>query len=103
MLSDLNDGSGDNCGAVTFSVDIDTFTAVGVYFVVLTVIDSFGNMHDVTVTVSVIDNTLTVNDIKTEGFKVYPNPTINILHVNFEKQGEYSFLVYDISGKEILR
>ncbi len=44
---------------------------------------------------------LGVSENTTSNFiiEIYPNPTTNNIHVNFEQYGDYSFLVYDISGK----
>ncbi|MFV0570900.1 MAG: hypothetical protein ACK5M1_00520 [Xanthomarina gelatinilytica] len=53
---DVDNGSTDNCD-FTLSVDIDTFTAVGDYPVILTLTDSSGNEDTVSVNVEVIDST----------------------------------------------
>ncbi len=35
--------------------------------------------------------------------QVYPNPTNNILHINFKSSSNYTFIVYNILGKKILQ
>ena len=103
VASDVDNSSNDNCGAVTLSIDVDTFTAIGDYSVVLTATDGSGNTHNITVIVTVDDSTISVEEFNVDSFKIFPNPTANILHVNFEHEGDYSFTVYDISGKEIFQ
>ena len=65
--------------------------------------DSSGNSHSNTVTVTVIDETLTVEEFSANDFKLYPNPTHNIFYLNFEREGEYSLLIFDILGKVLIQ
>ena len=55
---------------------------------------------------SVSFETLSVsNDVSLEtlGITIYPNPTKNNIYINFKHQGDYSFSVYNMSGKEIFQ
>ena len=58
IADDINDGSTDNCGAVTASIDIDTFDCsnIGPNNVTLTVTDSQGNSSSCVAVVIVIDD-----------------------------------------------
>jgi hypothetical protein len=58
-VDDVNNGSNDNCGIQSTSVDINTFgcTNIGANTVTLTVIDVNGNTATCTSTITVIDNT----------------------------------------------
>lgn len=47
------------------------------------------------------DSTISVEEFSSDVFKVYPNPTQNTIHLDFEKYGDYSFSIYDITGKEV--
>lgn len=46
--------------------------------------------------------TLGVNNYSLlENIQIYPNPTVNIVNVNFEKSDTYTISIYNYSGKEI--
>ncbi|MFK5878805.1 MAG: T9SS type A sorting domain-containing protein [Flavobacteriaceae bacterium] len=99
--NDVNNGSFDNCG-FTLSIDVDTFTVVGDYPVVLTITDIAGNSSSVTVTVTVED-TLGVDDFDLENqIKIYPNPTLGVFNIEIQSLKENATLeIYDILGKQI--
>jgi len=44
---------------------------------------------------------LSVNQSSMFTVSPYPNPVINNFHVNFQQDGDYSFSIYDVSGKKI--
>lgn len=48
-----------------------------------------------------VDSSLSIEEFNSDSFKVFPNPTTDNIHINFEQYGDYSFSIYDISGKEI--
>jgi hypothetical protein len=48
-----------------------------------------------------VDSTVSVEDFNSDSFKIFPNPATNNVHVNFQFEGDYSFSIYDVSGKEI--
>ncbi|MGJ8666955.1 MAG: HYR domain-containing protein [Patiriisocius sp.] len=56
---DIDNGSTDNCGINSLTIDTDTFTCsdVGINTVILTVTDNDGNMDTCTATVTVVDVT----------------------------------------------
>ncbi len=55
---DVDDGSFDNCGLASLSIDVSTFTcdSIGDNFVILTVTDDAGNTSTCTATVTIEDN-----------------------------------------------
>lgn len=100
---DVNNGSSDNCGSINLSIDVDTFTEEGEFPVVLSVEDAVGNLASVTVTVTVTDSALSVNDnnIENNSIKIHPNPATNVLY--FEtKISIASFSVIDVTGKLVI-
>ncbi len=48
-----------------------------------------------------VNDALAVEDFNSDSFEIFPNPTENNIHINFKQYGDYSFSVYNISGKEI--
>ncbi len=102
VASDVDNGSNDNCGAVTLGIDVNTFIAIGDFPVELTVTDSSGNTHDIIVTVTV-GNSLSVEGFNSDSFKIFPNPTKNSIHIDFNEFGEYALSIYGVSGKKIFQ
>ena len=101
VAADVDDGSNDNCG-FTLSIDVDTFTVVGDYPVVLTITDAAGNSASVTITVTITD-TLGVDDFDFENrIKIYPNPTFGVIEIEIQNLDEDAILeIYDLLGKQI--
>src|SRR5690606_29806995 len=87
----------------TLSVDIDTFTAVGDYPVVLTVTDSSGNEDTVSVNVEVIDSTLTSEHFEEtdSNIYIYPVPTEATLNISTDLIID-SIVMFDLLGKQIM-
>ncbi|MFY0600829.1 MAG: T9SS type A sorting domain-containing protein [Cyclobacteriaceae bacterium] len=56
--SDVNNGSSDNCGTPTLSLDVTAFTCtdIGANTVVLTATDAAGNSHTANATVTIVDD-----------------------------------------------
>ena len=50
-----------------------------------------------------VDGALSVEDFNSESVKIFPNPTADSIHINFKQHGDYSFSMYDTSGKEIFK
>jgi hypothetical protein len=99
--SDIDNGSTDNCSAVTVTASPDTFTAIGIYTVTLTATDATGNIGSTTAQVTV-DDTLSVESLElAKAIKLYPNPTNNILYIDSKVTLEQIDL-FDLSGKKLL-
>ena len=77
---DIDNGSTDNCGIASMSLDVSTFdcSMVGTNTVTLTVIDAAGNTDTCTATVTVEDNT--APDIVCVGNTTGPSVFINEIH-----------------------
>ena len=101
LASDLDNGSSDNCN-YSLSIDIDTFTEVGEYDVVLTITDSSGQTSSVTVIVTIINPTLGVSDyhLQLEQIKVYPNPVKGMLNIATDLEIT-RIEIYDLLGKKV--
>ena len=99
---DLDNGSTDNCSTPVLTLSQDFFTAVGTYQVTLTATDAAGNFDEDTVTVTIVDSTLGIDDGDfSASFKIYPNPTSGNLHVESSQQLERIEL-FSISGKLLM-
>ena len=104
---DIDNGSNDTCGAVTFELDITTFDTddVGENLVQLTVTDANGNESVVSAIVTVVNETLGIDDRELDlGFSVYPNPTKDILNLkiaNFNN-GKLSYQLFSLQGQLLL-
>ena len=48
------------------------------------------------------DSTVSVEEFSSDSFDIFPNPTKNNIHINFNQSGDYSVSVFNISGKEIV-
>ena len=82
LPEDIDNGSYDLCSAILLSLDVDTFTAIGTYDVLLTVTDTAGNIATVLVVVTVIDSTMAIEEVKeTVKLKVYPVPANSYLNI----------------------
>ncbi|MBO3116248.1 T9SS type A sorting domain-containing protein [Winogradskyella sp. DF17] len=100
---DVDNGSSDNCGINSYTIDVDTFTAVGTYPVVLTVTDASGNSNSTTVTVTVEATLgLSENSIDPKRIDLHPNPTQYELRITTDYTIS-QFSIYDALGKEVLK
>jgi hypothetical protein len=101
--SQIDNGSLDNCSSPTLSINVNTFTAVGTYPVVLTATDAVGNENTTTVTVTVTDSTLGIsdNDFSASAIKLYPVPVTNYLNI-LSPLAIDVLTVYDVTGKVIM-
>ena len=95
--ADVDNGSSDNCGIDNLAIDQNTFTAVGVYPVVLTVTDASGNTATTTVDVTVEDN-VGLSDETKEILTLSPNPTTNTVQVTSSKEID-EIMIYDNFGR----
>lgn len=78
--ANINNGSDDNC-SFTQSIDINSFNAVGVYYVQLTTTDASGNSSSGVYQVTVIQSAVGTQELQTTVSEVYPNPTTGTVHV----------------------
>ena len=99
--NEVDNGSSDNCG-FSLSIDVDTFNSEGIYPVELTATDSSGNMHSVTVMVTVEDSSLGIEDFKisAENIKLHPVPTDDVLNISTKLIID-EITIFDLSGKKI--
>jgi len=97
--SDVNNGSSDNC-AINLSIDMDTFTSLGVYPVTLTVTDSSNNTNATTISVIISDSSLGIDDfeISEQDIILYPIPTDNNLNIS-TKLNIDAVSIFDLNGK----
>lgn len=101
--SQINTSSSDNC---TFNqiVTPSSFSAVGIYDVVLTTTDLSGNSSFETYSVTIIDEPLIgINEIQTDDFRVFPNPNDGLVQLIIsEKLDEFELRIFDLRGKLLL-
>jgi Secretion system C-terminal sorting domain len=82
LPSDIDNGSYDNCGAVSLSINVSSFNSKGSYPVVLTVVDGYGNSSSTTVTVTV-DTALGIQESKqiANQISLFPNPATEYINI----------------------
>jgi hypothetical protein len=98
---DLDNGSFDNCD-FSLSIDQDTFTTIGLYFVELTATDGSGHTDSVLVNVTVVDTLSTSNFNLENAITLFPNPVKNRLNISLESNfSAFSIVIYDVLGKAI--
>ena len=101
LASDINNGSNDNCSAVSLSITPDTFTASGVYTVTLTATDNSGNTNTTTSQV-MVDDTLSIEQPDlTRQIKIYPNPVASLLYIKTDLSIS-TMSIYDLTGKRLI-
>jgi len=49
-----------------------------------------------------VEGTLGLEDLSTNSFQIYPNPSNNIFNIDLRNNNEFEFKVYDITGKVII-
>ncbi len=49
-----------------------------------------------------VEGTLGLEDLSTNSFQIYPNPSNNIFSIDLRNNNEFEFKVYDITGKVII-
>lgn len=49
-----------------------------------------------------LQSTLTISDVSTTDFKIYPNPVSNILNIKTESQ-QFDYSIYNVQGQEVLK
>jgi hypothetical protein len=104
----IDNGSNDACGVVSLELDITTFNTddIGENTVQLTVTDTNGNVSVVSAIVTVVDDSLGIDDIALDlGLSVYPNPTqgsLNLKIANFNK-ANLSYQLFSLQGQLLWR
>jgi len=97
----IDNGSYDNCSAVSFSIDVNTFNSTGNYPVVLTVNDESGNSDSTTVTVTVdIALAIKENERIANQIKLFPIPTGEYLNISTNLTIN-TIEVFDVSGRKL--
>tara|TARA_R100000935_G_scaffold15425_1_gene30763 strand:- start:35721 stop:38591 length:2871 start_codon:yes stop_codon:yes gene_type:complete len=95
---DVDNGSTDNCESISLTLDIDTFTEVGTYTVLLSATDGNDNTANETAVVEVIDSVLGVTDFNQQDVVLFPNPTTGALTIETNLHFT-EILLYDVSGR----
>lgn len=49
-----------------------------------------------------VEGTLGLEDLSTNSYRIYPNPSNNIFNIDLRNNNEFEFKVYDITGKVII-
>ena len=103
--NDIDNGSSDNCGISTMSLDQSVFTTsdIGIKIVTLTVIDNKGNSSDTTAQVTV-QGSLGVKDLNSSLLTIYPIPfsdQITIKVPNSYIGNTINIQLYDLNGRII--
>jgi surface protein len=102
-VSSVNNGSTDNCGIVNLVLTPDTFTSIGTYNAVLEGTDTSGNIDDVTVVITIIDEVLNTLEQEFTNFSMYPNPANSTITIDGGENTLLSRLeIFDITGKRII-
>jgi hypothetical protein len=102
VASEVDNGSSDNCTATSLSIDVDTFTTPGDYPVVLTVTDGSNNISNTTITVTIEDTSLDIEEfeISADNILLYPNPSKGQLYISTKLIID-SVDIYDLNGRYI--
>lgn len=82
------------------AIQVPAAMVVGDHYLYLRVQDQDGTWSLYKRALYTVD-VLSVEDFNSDSFKIFPNPATNNIHVNFAQYGDYSFSIYDVSGKEI--
>jgi len=101
-ISDVDNGSSDNCYFETLTLTPDTFTETGVFTAVLEGTDPYSNTNSVDVTITITD-ILGINEENFSTLKVFPNPVYDFLNIESNNNTQITRLeLFDLSGKLIL-
>jgi alpha-tubulin suppressor-like RCC1 family protein len=100
----INNNSSDNCGSLILAIDITTFSALGVYQVMLTGSDIAGNTASATAAVTVSDSSMGIEDIILQRLTVYPVPAKDWLYIKKPDDVNVNFVeIYDTLGRKMLQ
>lgn len=103
---DINNGSTDNCGISSYSLDNQVFTCedIGQNTVTLTVTDNYGNVSTATAIVTIEDPNnycaiTGLNENLADAVVLYPNPVTDILNIDIANHQIDAVEIYDINAK----
>jgi hypothetical protein len=103
---DINDGSTDNCGISSYSINNQVFTCenIGQNTVTLTVTDNYGNVSTATAIVTVEDPNnfcaITGLDVSlADAIALYPNPVAEILNIDMANYKIDVVEIYDNNAR----
>jgi hypothetical protein len=103
---DINNGSFDNCGISSYSLDNQVFTCenIGENTVVLSVTDNYGNVSTETATVTIEDpnnycQLVGLDKNLADAVNIYPNPAKDFVIVEAADYQIKTIEVYDINAK----
>ncbi len=85
------------------AIQVPTAMVNGDHYLYLRVQDQDGTWSLYKRALFIVDDSLAVEDFNSDSFKIFPNPTENSIHINFNKDGDYALAVYNISGKEVFQ
>ncbi len=98
----------DQCGSVVWTHDLpalaDTCGPAGIHHILFTATDLCGNAASTQATLTILDSLVTsIPGFDPFGFKVYPNPARDFIHVGFEREvsGPVHLMLFDRLGQMV--
>jgi Secretion system C-terminal sorting domain len=101
----IDNGSFDNCSIFSMVLDISTFTAPGVYTVMLNVVDGNQNLATGHAVVTVIDSSISgTNELFGSPVVVYPNPAQDKVQIDFNNNAttKVTLRLFSLTGKRVM-
>lgn len=74
------------------------YSEAGTYTATLTLSNGWGSSESKSIDVVVIKQTTGVDEVSAVDTRVYPNPFVDELYVNFAEKGAYTIQVFDLAG-----
>ncbi len=100
--NDLDNGSTDNCGVLSQSLSMNTFSEVGVYDVELMTTDLNGNTSSGIYQVTVVNNGVGVLNLSDLNVEVFPNPFKDEIIINSHSFNWTELELINVLGEKIL-
>jgi hypothetical protein len=99
-VEDINNGSFDECGEVTLSINQTEFdeSHIGNNTIILTVTDSAGNTNTCEATVNV-EAGLSIEENMFDSIRIYPNPTSENIYIRSNNSFDYE--LFNMLGQRI--
>lgn len=105
---DIDNGSFDNCGISSYSLDNQIFTCedLGDNTVTLTITDNYGNTSTGTAIVTIVDTdnycqSASLENATLKGLSVYPNPAQDVINFDAGNTTIDTIEIYDINARLI--